>query len=219
MSVSASALAGQSGASPVSAPAARPGVRPALLLEATAFTRGQLIHPEAPQVALAGRSNVGKSSLINALAGRKALAKVSATPGKTRSINYYRLDRLDGADAYLVDLPGYGYARCSQAERNKWAELLRHYLTDTPGLRALALLLDSRLSPQKADRELLAFASSVSLPVLPVLTKADKCGKKELTACRRAWEPLLEGGTLLISSARSRHGLDELWQALLRLLL
>ena len=210
-----SASAGQSGAAPLAAPGTRPDVRPALLLEATAFTRGQLIHPEAPQVALAGRSNVGKSSLINALAGRKALAKVSATPGKTRSINYYRVDK---TDAYLVDLPGYGYAQCSQEERNKWAELLRHYLKDTPGLRALALLLDSRLLPQKADKELLAFAASLSLPVLPVLTKADKCGKKELDSCRRAWEPFLEGHALVISSARNKRGLDDLWQALLRLL-
>jgi GTP-binding protein len=82
-----------------------------LTLAATAFTREQLIHPETSQAALAGRSNVGKSSLINALAGRKALAKVSAVPGKTRSINYYQLGP---AMCFLVDLPGYGYARCSR---------------------------------------------------------------------------------------------------------
>ena len=205
-------FAGNAGAVPFS-PA---NVRPALLLEATAFTLGQLIRPEAPQIALAGRSNVGKSSLVNALAGRKALAKVSATPGKTRSVNYYRLD---GADAYLVDLSGYGYAQCSQAERNKWAELLRHYLEKTPGLRALVLLLDARLSPQKLDKELLAFAFSLRLPVLPVLTKADKCAKKELDACRRAWEPFLERTAILTTSAKNRSGTDELWQALLRLLL
>ena len=192
------------------------GVRPALLLEATAFTLGQLIRPEAPQIAMAGRSNVGKSSLVNALAGRKSLAKVSATPGKTRSVIYYRLD---GADAYLVDLPGYGYAQCSQAERNKWAELLRHYLENTPGLRALVLLLDARLPPQKLDKELLAFAASLRLPVLPVLTKADKCSKKELDACRRAWEPFLERTAVLTTSAKTRNGMDELWRALLRLLL
>ena len=198
------------------APASPSDIRPALLLEATAFTLGQLIRPEAPQIALAGRSNVGKSSLVNALAGRKSLAKVSATPGKTRSVNYYRLD---GTDAYLVDLPGYGYAQCSQAERNKWAELLRHYLEKTPGLRALVLLLDARLSPQKLDKELLAFAASCRLPVLPVLTKADKCAKKELDACRRAWEPFLEKTAILITSAKNKSGTDELRQALLQLLL
>ena len=191
-------------------------MNPTLTLETTAYTLEQLQNADTPQLALAGRSNVGKSSLVNALAGRKALAKVSATPGKTRSVNYYRLDK---ADAYLVDLPGYGYAQCSQAERNKWAELLRHYLENTPGLRALVLLLDARLSPQKLDKELLAFAASLRLPVLPVLTKADKCAKKELDACRRAWEPFLERTAIITTSAKSRNGVDELWQALLQLLL
>ena len=187
-----------------------------LELEHTIYLTGQLREFDLPQIALAGRSNVGKSSLVNALAGRKALAKVSATPGKTRSVNYYRLDK---ADAYLVDLPGYGYAQCSQAERNKWAELLRHYLENTPGLRALVLLLDARLSPQKLDKELLTFAASCRLPVLPVLTKADKCAKKELDACRRAWEPFLERTAIITTSAKSKNGVDELWQALLQLLL
>ena len=195
---------------------ARPNAQPVLELEATAFTRGQFIHPEAPQIALAGRSNVGKSSLVNALASRKALAKVSATPGKTRSINYYRVDRMPG---YLVDLPGYGYARCSQAERNKWAELMRHYFASTPGLRALFLLLDSRLTPQKADKELLAFALSRPLRVVPVLTKADKCAKKEIDACKRAWEPLLGGTAVLATSARKRTGIAEIRQVLLEILL
>ncbi len=203
-------------AAPASEPLARPDVHPALILEATSFTLGQLIHPEAPQVALAGRSNVGKSSLINALANRKSLAKVSATPGKTRSVNYYRVDK---TDAFLVDLPGYGYAQCSQAERNKWAELLQHYLKETPGLRSLFLLLDSRLPPQKLDRELLAFAESLSLPVLLVLTKADKCNKKELDACTRAWEALAGHEKILITSASQRkRGLDDLWRELLGLL-
>ena len=213
--MSASALVCQSDAALLSVPGVRTSAHPALLLEATAFTHGQLVHPQAPQIALAGRSNVGKSSLINALAGRKTLAKVSATPGKTRSVNYYRVDN---TDAYLVDLPGYGYAQCSQTERNKWAELLRHYLANTPGLRALTLLLDSRLLPQKVDIGMLTFAASFSLPILPVLTKADKCGKKDLNACRRAWEPLLKCHVLLTTSARSRDGLDDLWQSILRLL-
>ena len=188
---------------------------PTLSLEATAFTLGQLICPEAPQAALAGRSNVGKSSLVNALASRKALAKTSATPGKTRSINYFRID---GTPGYLVDLPGYGYARCSQAERNKWAELTQRYLTGTPGLRAVILLLDSRLLPQQLDMELLAFASALSLRVVPVLTKADKCSKKELDACRRAWSPLLGNSAMIASSARKRTGLPELWRTVLDIL-
>lgn len=188
---------------------------PALILEATAFTRKQLIHPELPQLALAGRSNVGKSSLINALAGRKALAKVSATPGKTRSINYYRLR---DSECFLVDLPGYGYAKCSHAERDKWGELLQYYCANTPGLKALVLLLDARLTPQKADKELLAYAARLALPVLAVLTKADKCSKKELTATIRSWEALAGKGSLLATSARSRAGLSELGERILDIL-
>lgn len=190
------------------------GKFPTLTLEATAFTRAQLIHPEEAQVALAGRSNVGKSSLINALAGRKALAKTSATPGKTRSINYYRIE---GTTTCLVDLPGYGYARCSQAERNNWAALLHEYLTSTPGLRAMVLLLDARLTPQKLDKDLLAFAEGLGLPVLSVLTKADKCSKKELAACKRSWEALV-GHNILVTSAQKKEGIAELWQHLLEIL-
>lgn len=186
-----------------------------LTLEATAFTLGQLIHAKAPQLALAGRSNVGKSSLINALAGRKGLAKVSSTPGKTRSVNYYRLG---ASEAFLVDLPGYGYAKCSQEERNQWAKLLGHYLGETPGLKGLVVLLDARLAPQKADKDLIAFAAALSLPLLPVLTKADKCKKRELQACIRAWSAFIDEKRLLVTSATKRTGLEELWAALRDLL-
>lgn len=189
---------------------AESGGRYTLFLEVTAFTKGQLIAPDAPQVALAGRSNVGKSSLVNALAGRKGLAKVSATPGKTRSINYYRIN---AGGAFLVDLPGYGYAKCSKEERNKWAALMDHYFRKTPGLAALALLLDARLAPQQADREMLHFARSLGLPVIPVLTKADKCSKKKLAVCIHAWEALLDQGAVIVAtSAEKKSGLDELWR-------
>lgn len=188
---------------------------PSLHLETTAFTRKQLVHPDAPQVALAGRSNVGKSSLVNALAGRKTLAKVSATPGKTRSINYYRIGE---TITYLVDLPGYGFARCSQSERKAWGDLLNYYCTHTQGLRGLVLLLDARLQPQKADKELAAFAAGLSLPLVGVLTKADKCSKKELAATARAWAPLMGESSLLVSSARSRKGLEGVWESILALL-
>jgi GTP-binding protein len=188
---------------------------PGLELACTAFTRKQLLQPEQPQIAVAGRSNVGKSSLINALAGRRNLAKTSATPGKTRSINYYRLR---GADSYVVDVPGYGYARSSQAEQEKWAELLRYYFKNTPGLRALLLLLDARLPPQKADKELLAYAAGLGLPVLAVLTKADKCAKRELAATLRAWEALIGKGDILVSSAKTRQGMEALGERILKTL-
>ena len=183
---------------------------PTLSLEATAFTQEQLIAPETPQVALAGRSNVGKSSLLNALAGRKQLAKTSATPGKTRSINYYRVG---DEDIFLVDLPGYGYARCSMEERNKWARLLELYFRETPGLAALVLLLDSRLPPQSSDKEMLFFARSIQLPLIPVLTKTDKCSKRELQQCIRAWGALPDASELIATSSQSKSGLQELWTA------
>lgn len=186
---------------------------PSLALEATAFTKAQLIAPEAPQLALAGRSNVGKSSLVNALAGRKKLAKVSAAPGKTRSVNYYRIGK---AEAFLVDLPGYGYAKCGKEERAQWARLIEHYLRTTPGLKALVLLLDSRLPPQQADRELLAFASGLGISIMPVLTKSDKCGKKELAACIKGWSAFLDAESLVPTSAEKRIGLERLWRDMLR---
>lgn len=181
-----------------------------LALETTAYTLDQLICRPEPQIALAGRSNVGKSSLINALAGRKKLAKVSSTPGKTRSVNFYKVTPYD---FYLVDLPGYGYARASHAERQKWARLLERYLAGCTSLKALVLLLDCRLPPQKIDLELASFARECRLPLLPVLTKADKCKQRERALRQKEWQDLL-GITSVVTSAESRMGMEELWQAL-----
>lgn len=186
-------------------------MQPTLLLETTAYTLDQLAHLEQAQVALAGRSNVGKSSLVNALAGRKALAKVSASPGKTRSINYYRVST---DDFFVVDLPGYGYARCSKEERNKWARLLEHYLVSCTHLKSLALLLDCRLPPQKMDVALANFARTNHLPLLPVLTKADKCTQKERSEQQKMWRDLLDGINPIITSSRDKQGMDSLWVAL-----
>ncbi|MDR2162049.1 MAG: ribosome biogenesis GTP-binding protein YihA/YsxC [Desulfovibrio sp.] len=191
---------------------------PALLplaLAATAFSRDQFIHPEAPQAAFAGRSNVGKSSLLNALAGRKNLARTSARPGRTRSINYYRL----GGDlCFLADLPGYGYARCSLAERARWAHLLDFYFRHTPGLRCLFLLLDARLDPQDNDRGMVSFASSLGLPLIPVLTKTDSCSRKRLQRTELAWQSALAGKSLLNVSARTGTGLAPLQSNIVSLL-
>lgn len=182
---------------------------PVLELKATSFNLEQLICPDSPQIAMAGRSNVGKSSLINALAGRKKLAKISSTPGKTRSINYYQIQ---GTESFMVDLPGYGYAKCSQEERNKWAKLLEYYFQNTSGLAALVLLLDSRLEPQKSDKEMAAFALSLRLPLIPVLTKTDKCSAKEIKKCRNAWGAFIFEADLIETSSQSKKGLPELWE-------
>ena len=194
-------------------------VFPTLELEATTFNATQLtahlLKLEArgePQIAFAGRSNVGKSSLINALAGRKSLAKTSATPGKTRSVNFYRAA---SACFTLADLPGYGYARCSKAERTLWAKLIEHYLTSARTLRAVALLLDCRLDPQRLDRELANYVRGLNLTLLPVLTKADKCTQAMQADRQRQWALLLDGTRPLVVSSASRRGIDTLWKAML----
>ncbi len=183
---------------------------PQLVLETTAYTIDQLVGSETPQLALAGRSNVGKSSLVNALAGRRKLARVSATPGKTRSVNYYRVDPYGFC---LVDLPGYGYARASRGEREKWAKLLERYLSGCRALRGLVLLIDSRLPPQALDLNLLEYAQSIGLPVIPVLTKADKCRQRETGARVNEWTELA-GRRPVITSSAARRGMRELWKAL-----
>lgn len=185
-------------------------MNPVLTLETTAYTLEQLISLAEPQIALAGRSNVGKSSLINALAGRKKLAKVSATPGKTRSVNYYKVTP---HNFYLVDLPGYGYARASHSEREKWAHLLERYLVECRSLKALALLLDSRLEPQALDKNLASFARTNGLNIVPVLTKADKCSQRERANRQNEWQELL-GTRPVVTSSSNRYGIDNLWRVL-----
>ena len=220
---------------------------PTLALAATAFSQNQLLNPLSPQLALAGRSNVGKSSLVNALSGRRQLAKTSATPGKTRSINYFTIQhpgqsldqcaviasstaidqtaisspdplQLPQSLSYLVDLPGYGYARCSKEERNKWAKLLELYLRNTAGLKGVALLLDSRLSPQPIDVQMAEFTLAIGLPLIPVLTKIDKPRARDLAANRLAWQDILGTDQIISCSAIKRQGLEELWAAVLSVL-
>ena len=185
---------------------------PELVLEATAYTIDQLLSRDWRQIALAGRSNVGKSSLINAMARRRALAKVSSTPGKTRSVNYYAVKPWG---FYLVDLPGYGYARASHEERRKWASLLERYLKECRELVCLVLLVDGRLPPQKLDVQLAEYARSIGLRVLPVLTKADKCKQREIGARRSEWQRILGVAPIATSSA-SKLGMKALWQAVCR---
>ncbi|CAK7041638.1 MAG: putative GTP-binding protein EngB [Desulfovibrio sp.] len=183
-----------------------------LTLESTAYTLDQLTARPEAQIALAGRSNVGKSSLVNALAGRKKLAKVSSTPGKTRSVNFYLVEPFH---FYLVDLPGYGYARASHSEREKWAKLLERYLTECASLKALALLLDCRLSPQQLDLNLASFAQVHGLALVPILTKADKCNQRERMARQKEWQNIL-GICPVLTSSSSRLGIDRLWDELAR---
>ncbi len=129
--------------------------------------------PPLPEVAFVGRSNVGKSSLLNALAGRRGLARVSATPGKTRLLNVFRLPEL-----YLVDLPGYGYARASKPERAAFRALLDGYLMHRATLAGVVWLLDLRRDLSADDVEVRELLAASDRPVLPVFTKADKLGRQ-----------------------------------------
>lgn len=185
-----------------------------LTLEATAFNAAQvdvhvavLAERDEAQIAFAGRSNVGKSSLLNALAGRKNLARTSSTPGKTRSVNFYHVTP---GDYTLTDLPGYGYARCSQGERQFWAKLINHYLTTAPGLRGLGLLLDCRHDPQRLDRDLADYAREHGITILPILTKADKCTQAEQATRCKQWAAILDGVTPYVVSAVSHRGTEAL---------
>lgn len=166
-----------------------------------------------PQVALAGRSNVGKSSLINCLAGKKKLAKISSTPGKTRSINFYFLPK---QGFYLVDLPGYGYAARSKKEQQVWKELISRYFESNPSLRGVVVLLDSRLEPQALDLQLISFIRERSLELLPVLTKADKGTMSQRTRVQNIWKDLLAPSRPpVLFSAQTGRGKEALWSLLL----
>jgi len=186
---------------------------PQLILEETLYTLEQLKNaaPESAHIALAGRSNVGKSSLINALAKRKQLAKVSSTPGKTRSVNLYRVTP---QNLFLTDLPGYGYAKRSKSERELWGKLIQQYLVECENLVAVALLLDSRLEPQEVDKMMVQFALTNNIPIIPVLTKADKCSQKERSQRQSQWSVLIPGMLAIPVSAHSGLGLGDLWKAL-----
>ncbi len=186
-----------------------------LKLETTAYTKEQLRFPDLPQIALAGRSNVGKSSLINSLAGQKKLAKTSSTPGKTRSINFFLAPE---ENFYLVDLPGYGYARCSKMEREKWGELIQEYLQDNPHLAGVVLLLDSRIAPQSSDLDLAHYVESLQARLLPVLTKADKCNQKQRQLALKRWQKLLKRAHKpILFSAQTRQGQQDLLEAMKKL--
>lgn len=164
-----------------------------------------------PQVALSGRSNVGKSSLINSLLGRRSLARVSSAPGKTITINFYEIDK----SIFLVDLPGYGFAKRPREDQVKWQLLTDGYFTKNPNidrLAAVAQLVDSRIGLTRDDQDMVAYLRSAHIPHLIIATKVDKLNaterKNNLAAI--AADPALEKGTLVIPfSSLKNEGRDE----------
>lgn len=140
----------------------------------------QLPEPDRPEVAFAGRSNVGKSSLINALTGRKTLARTSNTPGRTQQINVFALGREDIGRLYLVDLPGYGFAAAPKPQVARWTRLVNGYLKSRPGLRRVFLLIDARHGVKPPDAAVMADLDTAAVSYQAVLTKADKITAAEL---------------------------------------
>lgn len=169
-----------------------------------------------PQVAIAGRSNVGKSSLLNRLVGRKRLARISKRPGKTREINLYLVDDR----FYLVDLPGYGFARVSSEVRQRWGPLIEAYLGTSPGLLGIVLLLDARRGPSADDRQMLDYLARLGLPTLYVLTKGDKLNRAERRRTVKRVREALEAAEdqVLLTSAKTGAGVDELRRSIAALL-
>lgn len=170
-----------------------------------------------PEIAIAGRSNVGKSSLINCLMNRKKLALTSATPGKTRILNYYCVDE----KYYLVDLPGYGYAKVSQNERQAWKKLVESYLTQNPFLKGIIEIIDSRQGITPADLEMINWLVLLGLPTLLVATKIDKLPRSKANHIVQNLEaeavPLGVAG-LIPFSIVTKQGKDQIWQAVVELI-
>jgi GTP-binding protein len=167
--------------------------------------------PDKPEYAFIGRSNVGKSSLINMLSGRESLAKISSSPGKTKLINHFIINN----EWYLVDLPGYGYAKISQSERKKWEKMIEDYLRKRESLVNVFVLIDSRHTPQKIDLEFVDQLGQWQIPFTLVFTKADKEKpgavdrhvKAFLDAMRKTWQFLPQH---FVTSATKKQGRDEI---------
>lgn len=172
----------------------------------------QLPPPEFPEVAFVGRSNVGKSSLLNMLLGRKGLARISRSPGKTQQLNYYRINNA----LYFVDLPGYGYAKVSKKERERWGRLIGRYLSERAALRLVIHLVDSRHPPQQLDEDVMVLMCGSPVPYIIALTKTDKLSGNKRGQSVRNVEQVLERGAMevpvVLTSAKDRRGYKELWR-------
>lgn len=172
----------------------------------------QLPESTLPEVSFAGRSNVGKSSLINKLFNRKGLAKVSQTPGKTATINFF-----NSQDTRFVDLPGYGFAQVSKAEKGRWSELIEGYFNQDRNFALVVSLIDIRHAPSDLDHNMIEFLQDTELPYMVVLTKADKLSRqqqlKQKAAIKRALA-LPDSVQIVVTSSEKGTGIDELRAAI-----
>jgi len=168
----------------------------------------QLPSPDFPEIAFAGRSNVGKSSLMNRLTGRKNLVKTSSRPGKTRGLNYFLINE----SMYFVDLPGYGFARVSKKEQAGWQELITGYLLQRKSLHLVVVIIDLRHPLKKMDRDLTDWLKYQKIPFIPVYTKADKLSKNKQIQHALSLDAALgiNGNNRVICSSKTGQGCEEL---------
>ncbi len=178
----------------------------------------QIPEPRYPEIAFAGRSNVGKSSLINTLLNRKKLALTSSSPGKTRLINFFNVNE----SLYLVDLPGYGFARVSKAERKSWKRMIESYITGSAYLKGVIHLIDCKVGPTQLDLEMIDWLQHLQKPVLIVATKADKISKSKASYYLKKYAQemgLVDNSQLVPFSAVTKQGKKEIWKAIKYLLI
>jgi GTP-binding protein len=177
----------------------------------SAVNEKQYPQDRLPEIALAGRSNVGKSSLINSLLSRKNLARTSSQPGKTQTLNFYIINQ----NFYLVDVPGYGYAKVSQTQRQKFGEMIQEYLETRENLKGLIILIDSRHDPAQNDVLMYEYALTLNLPILIVCTKIDKVKKsqenKVLANLKKKLDLSYNKVSVLTYSAIQKRNVNEVW--------
>ena len=182
-----------------------------LNLETVCGITSKLPDNQLPEIAFAGKSNVGKSSLINALMNRKSYARTSATPGKTQTINFYNINE----EMYLVDLPGYGYAKVSEQEKIKWGQLIERYLHGSKQLKAVFLLIDIRHAPSANDKMMYHWIVEMGFHPIIIATKLDKIKrsqiKKQIKIVKQGLD-LVPGTMVIPFSAETKQGRDEIWE-------
>ncbi len=180
----------------------------------SAVSKAQYPQDTMPEIALAGRSNVGKSSFINTLLGRKNLARTSSKPGKTQQLNFYNIDD----KLRFVDVPGYGYAKVSKTERAKWGKMIEEYLTNRENLRAVVSLVDMRHEPSAEDVQMYEFLKYYEIPVILVATKADKIPRGKWNKHESIIKKKLDFDKqdhFIVFSSETRQGYEQAWNAIL----
>ena len=174
----------------------------------SASKKEEFINDELPQIAIVGRSNVGKSSLINLLTNNSKMAKTSTTPGRTRLVNYFNINN----QFYLVDLPGYGYHKASKSVANAWDAVMNDYFVGNEKLRLVFVLLDSRIEPTELDKQMLDYLATYEIPAVIIMTKTDKISRSEifLNMSKISKEIRFNKDLIIATSALKKQGVERI---------